>query len=93
VAEDHHLKIGGRRWLLRFTRLKGNADGWTFYSDTQPRMLVSEELRGTQRIETVLHEIAHAVLGPQISEEAITELARVQRRALVMLGWKEVRDE
>lgn len=88
MPEDHHLKIGGKRWLLRFTRLKGNADGWTFYTD-QPRMLVSEELRGTQRIETVLHEIAHAVLGPQISEEAITELARVQRRALTMLGWKE----
>lgn len=89
MPEDHHLKIGGKRWLLRFTTLRGNADGWTFYTDP-PRMLVSEQLRGTQRIETVLHEIAHAVLGPQISEEAITELARVQRRALTMLGWREV---
>jgi hypothetical protein len=41
-------------------------------------------------METVLHEIAHAVLGPSISEEAVTELARVQRRVLTMLGYKEV---
>jgi hypothetical protein len=33
------------------------------------------------------------VLGPSISEESITELARVQRRVLTMLGVKEVRDE
>jgi Zn-dependent peptidase ImmA (M78 family) len=89
VPEDHHLTIGGKRWLLRFTVLRGNADGWTFYTDP-PRMLVNEQLRGTPRIETVLHEIAHAVLGPTVSEEAVTELARVQRRALVMLGWREV---
>jgi hypothetical protein len=30
------------------------------------------------------------VLGPAISEETVTELARVQRRALTMLGYKEV---
>jgi Zn-dependent peptidase ImmA (M78 family) len=90
VAEDHHLTIRGRRWLLRFTALRGDAWGWTFYSDTAPKMLVDETLRGSQRMETVLHEIAHAVLGESISEETVTELARVQRRALVMLGWKEV---
>ena len=38
----------------------------------------------------MLHEIAHAVLGPSISEESITELARVQRRVLGMLNVKEV---
>jgi hypothetical protein len=56
-------------------------------------MLIDDRLRGAQRMETVLHEIAHAVLGESISEETVTELARVQRRALVMLGWREVKDE
>jgi Zn-dependent peptidase ImmA (M78 family) len=93
VAEDHHLTIRGRRWLLRFARLRGDAWGWTFYSDTAPKMVVDETLKGSQRMETVLHEIAHAVLGESISEETVTELARVQRRALVMLGWREVKDE
>jgi Zn-dependent peptidase ImmA (M78 family) len=75
---------------LRFTTLRGDAWGWTFYSDTAPKMLIDETLKGSQRLETILHEIGHAVLGESISEETVTELARVQRRALVMLGWREV---
>jgi hypothetical protein len=91
VAEDHHITIDGRRWLLRFTRLRGDAMGWTFFDNaTSPRILIDERLRGSQRIETILHEIAHAVLGPTVSEEAVTELARVQRRVLGMLNVKEV---
>jgi Zn-dependent peptidase ImmA (M78 family) len=91
VAEDHQITIDGKRWLLRFTRLKGDAAGWTFFDNaTSPRILIDERLRGSQRIETILHEIAHAVLGPSISEESITELARVQRRVLGMLNVKEV---
>ena len=82
MAEDHDITIAGQRWLLRFTRLKGRADGWTCYDERPPKMLVDERLTGGQRLETVLHEIAHAVLGPSISEESITELARVQRRVL-----------
>lgn len=91
VAEDHHITIDGKRWLLRFTRLKGDAVGWTFFDNANsPRILIDDRLRGGQKLETVLHEIAHAVLGPSISEESITELARVQRRALAMLNVKEV---
>jgi hypothetical protein len=91
VAEDHHITIDGRRWLLRFTRLRGDAMGWTFFDNaSSPRILIDERLKGSQRLETILHEIAHAVLGPTVSEEAITELARVQRRVLTMLNVKEV---
>lgn len=81
-TQDHHVTIDGKRWLLRFTRLQGRADGWTIYDDHQPRMLIDDRLTGGQRLETVLHEIAHAVLGSTISEETVTELARVQRRVL-----------
>ena len=91
MPEDHHITIDGRRWLLRFTRLRGDAMGWTFFDNAaSPRILIDYRLKGSQRIETVLHEIAHAVLGPSISEESITELARVQRRVLAMLNVKEV---
>ena len=82
---DHHIKIGGRRWLLRFTRLKGSADGWTVYDEAAPQILIHDRLKAGQRVETLLHEIAHAVLGPTISEASVTELAQVQRRALAML--------
>ena len=91
VSEDHHITIDGRRWLLRFTRLRGDAMGWTFFDNAaSPRILIDDRLRGGQKLETVLHEIAHAVLGPSISEESITELARVQRRVLSMMNVREV---
>jgi Zn-dependent peptidase ImmA (M78 family) len=93
MAEDHQVKIDGKRWLLRFTKLTGDAAGWTFFDNSaRPRILIDERLRGGQRLETILHELAHAVLGPTISEESITELARVQRRVLTALGYKEVGD-
>lgn len=91
--DDHQVTIDGKRWLLRFTRLRGDAAGWTYFDNAKrPRILIDERLRGGERLETILHEIAHAVLGPTISEESITELARVQRRVLRNLGYREVKD-
>lgn len=93
MAEDHNVTIDGKRWLLRFTALRGDAAGWTFFDNAKrPRILIDEKLKGGTRLETILHEIAHAVLGPSISEEAVTELARVQRRVLTMLNYREVQD-
>ena len=93
MASDHHITIDGKRWLLRFTKLVGDAAGWTFFDNAKrPRILIDENLRGGTKLETILHEVAHAVLGPTISEESITELAKVQRRVLTMLHYKEARD-
>lgn len=93
MAEDHHVTIDGKRWLLRFTTLKGDAAGWTYFDNAKrPRILIDDRLRGGARIETILHELAHAVLGPTISEESVTELAKVQRRVLAMLNYREVPD-
>lgn len=86
MPEDHHITIDGKKWLLRFVPLKGGAAGWTFFDNSaKPRILIDSQERGWSRIETILHELGHAVLGPTISEESITELARVQRRVLAML--------
>lgn len=94
MAEDHHVTIDGKRWLLRFTPLKGDAAGWTFFDNSaRPRILIDDKLRGWTRVETILHEISHAVLGPTISEESVTELAKVQRRVLKMLYELTPREE
>lgn len=91
MPKDHQVKIDGKRWLLRFTKLTGDAVGWTYFDNAKrPRILIDETLRGGQRLETILHELAHAVLGPTISEESISELAKVQRRVLTALAYKEV---
>lgn len=92
MPEDHHVTIEGKRWLLRFTRLTGDAAGWTYFDNAKrPRILVDERLRGGARLETIVHELLHACLGPSISEEAVTEAARVIRRTLVNLNYKEVK--
>ena len=93
MPDDHNVTIDGKKWLLRFTKLTGDAAGWTYFDNAKrPRILIDESLKGGTKLETILHELAHAVLGPTISEESITELARVQRRVLLMLGYREVRD-
>jgi hypothetical protein len=93
MAEDHHVTIDGKRWLLRFTRLKGGAAGWTYFDNAKrPRILIDEKLKGGTRLETIVHELLHASLGPTISEESVTEAARVIRRTLWTLGYREVTD-
>ena len=93
MAEDHNVTIDGKRWLLRFTRLKGGAAGWTYFDNAKrPRILIDEKLKGGTRLETIVHELLHASLGPTISEESVTEAARVIRRTLWSLGYREVSD-
>ena len=93
MAEDHHVTIDGKRWLLRFTRLKGGAAGWTYFDNAKrPRILIDEKLKGGTRLETIVHELLHASLGPTISEESVTEAAKVIRRTLLSLGYREVTD-
>ena len=93
MSEDHHVTIDGKRWLLRFTRLTGNAAGWTYFDNAKrPRILIDEKLKGGTRLETIVHELLHASLGPTISEESVTEAARVIRRTLWSLGYREVTD-
>ena len=93
MAEDHNVTIDGKRWLLRFTKLKGDAAGWTYFDNAKrPRILIDEKLKGGTRLETIVHELLHASLGPTISEESVTEAARVIRRTLWSLGYREVSD-
>lgn len=93
MAEDHHFTLAGLRWLLRFTRLRGNADGWAYLPDpkkpTGPKkILVDSRLKGRRRLEVIVHECIHACL-PQLSEDTVTETARDISRVLHTLGYRE----
>lgn len=93
MPEDHTVTIYAKKWLLRFTRLKGQAYGYTYFDDSvKPRILVDERLKGGQRLETIVHELLHACLGQTISEDAVTETASVIRRTLMQLGYRQVKD-
>lgn len=94
-ADDHHFTIGRLKWLLRFTRLRGQAAGWAYLPDPKkPRMprkiLVDNRLTGKARLETIIHEVLH-VCYPTVSEEHITESARDLARVLWTLRYREER--
>ena len=89
MAKDHQVTIDGRRWLLRFTRLRGGAWGWTYWDETRPKILIDDRLKGGGKLETIVHELLHASLGPTVSESAVTEAAKVVRRTLWSLGYRE----
>ena len=64
--EDHHFTLAGVRWLLRFTRLRGQAAGWAYLPDPKKphaqrhRILIDARLKGRARLETIVHECLHA---------------------------------
>ena len=40
MAKTHHVTIDGKRWTLKFTRLSGDAAGWTFFENAaKPRRI------------------------------------------------------
>lgn len=93
MPSDHHFTINGVRWLVRFTRLRGDADGWAYPPDARnpkspKKILIDERLSGRRRLETILHEFIH-VAFPTTSEEHVTESARDWSRALHALGYRE----
>ena len=93
MASDHHFTLAGVKWLLRFTRLRGNAAGWAYLPDRknpqlERKILIDERLKNRPRLETIVHECLHA-LYPTVSEEHITESARDLARVLWSLGYRE----
>lgn len=89
---DHHFTIHGLRWLLRFTRLRGNAYGWTYLPDaksprSRPKILIDSSLTGRKRLEIIVHELIH-VSFPTASEDHVTEAGRDITRVLYALGYR-----
>lgn len=84
--DDHHFLINDKRWLWRYSPLRGIADGWTDY--VKRKILIHKGLRGRKRLEIELHEGLHATLGHTISEETVTESARDLAKILWALGYR-----
>ena len=92
MPRDHVYRLLGVRWLLRFTRLRGEAAGWAYLPDPKnpklPRkILIDERLKNRARLETLIHECIH-VSFPTASEEPVTEAARDISRVLWTLGYR-----
>lgn len=81
----HHFLIAGTKWVWKYTRLKGKADGWAYLG--QGKVLIDSRLKGRARLEVELHEALHC-LFPQMSEETVTDGARDVSRVLWHLGYR-----
>jgi hypothetical protein len=93
MPTDHHFTLAGVKWLLRFTRLRGQAAGWAYLPDAKNplmtrKILIDDRLKDRSRLETIIHECLHACF-PQMSEETITEAARDIARVLWALDYRQ----
>lgn len=96
MPENHSFLINGVRWLWRYTRLKGNAIGWTFMPDPKnqlvsKKVLIDERLKGRARLNTEIHEFLHAA-NPTHSEEHVTQQGDDLTRILWALGYRRKED-
>jgi len=92
MPRDHVFRIMGKRVPWRYTKLRGEADGWAVIPDPRKpnikeRVLINERLEGRARLETECHEFLH-VAYPTHSEEHVTHAARDLARILYALGWR-----
>ena len=89
--KDHRFKINEDKWLWRYSRLRGQAVGWTEWD--RRKILIHSGLKGRARLEVEIHEALHATLGPTISEEAVTNAADDIARILYALGYRLLPDQ
>lgn len=96
MPDDHHFMIAGLRWLMRFTKLRGQAAGWAYLPDARnpkiPRkILIDSRLKGRAKLETIVHELLHICPGgPSVDEAHVTASARDIARVLWALGYREI---
>jgi hypothetical protein len=92
MSSDHHFLVNGVRWLWRYTKLKGQAQGWTFMPDpknpnVKKKVLIDERLTGRARLNTEIHEFLHAA-NPTQSEEHVSQQGDDLTRILWALGYR-----
>lgn len=51
-----------------------------------PVIRICEGLSGCQLVDTILHEVMHAITDEYLSESAVSKIATAQARALMRLG-------
>ena len=92
MPSNHYFKINGVRWLWRYARLRGNAEGWAFVKTpktphTIERILIDERAKGKRRLEVEIHEFIHAA-NPTIDEEHVDQQGKDLSRILWALGYR-----
>lgn len=92
MPKNHEFLINGVRWLWRYARLRGDADGWAFVKTpktplVKERIIVDERLRKRRRLEVEIHEFLHAA-NPTMDEEHVDQQGKDLSRILWALGYR-----
>lgn len=92
MPKNHEFLINGVRWLWRYARLRGEADGWAFVKtpktpNTPERVLIDERLAGRKRLAVEIHEFLHAA-NPTLDEDHVDQQGKDLSRILWALGYR-----
>ena len=95
MARQHLFTIHGAKWLLKFVRLRGQANGYAYLPEADGRQKTTHKIlidtrmpHGSRaQLETIIHELLH-VSFPIASEHHVTEAGRDITRILWHLGWR-----
>lgn len=92
MPEDHRFTLNGdEEWLVRFTRLQGDAYGLTYSRKCKkPRIVIHSDLKGRHRLAIIVHELLHAIF-PQADEAVVTQAGRDVAKVLYALKYREQR--
>ena len=83
-TREETVEINGEPWKIRFTKLRGNQDGYCYYD--QRKILVNSDICLERRIEVLVHEVIHACL-PCLSEEAVVATSGDITESLIACGY------
>lgn len=83
------IRLLGKRWKLRFTRLQKVAGGCDAPTTPNKEIRIDSHLEGERLLEILIHECRHAADWSR-DEEFIAEEAKDMARILWKLGYRRV---
>lgn len=92
MPRNHEFLINGVRWLWRYARLRGEAEGLAYVKtpktpNTREKVIIEERLTGRRRLEVECHEFLHAA-NPTQDEEHVNQQGKDLSRILWALGYR-----
>lgn len=81
------ITILGKRWTLRFTPLRTKLGACDPPDGSSKEIVVSSQLSGCERLDTLIHEMLHAA-NWHLDEEFVTQCAGDIAKVLWRIGYR-----
>jgi hypothetical protein len=92
MPTNHYFLINKVKWLWRYARLRGGAEGWTYVKtpktpNVTEKIIIDERAKGRRRLELEIHEFLHAA-NPTHDESHVDQQGKDLSRILWSLGYR-----